>query len=44
MALDAHIEDKLNESQPTRIPLEPFATIGTTVYLNCKKWRAGLEK
>ncbi len=36
MALDAHIEDQLNEAQPTRIPLEPFATIGVTDYLNRK--------
>ena len=44
MALDAHIEDQLNEAQPTRIPPEPFATIGATDYLNWKQWRAGLEK
>ena len=36
MSLDAHIEDQLNEAQPTRIPLEPFATIGVTDYLNWK--------
>ena len=36
MALDAYIEDQLNEAQPTRIPLEPFATIGVTDYLNWK--------
>ena len=44
LAFDAHIEDQLNEAQPTRIPPEPFATIGATDYLNWKQWRAGLEK
>ena len=44
LALDAHIEDQLNEAQPTRIPPEPFVTIGATDYLNWKEWRAGLEK
>ena len=37
-------EDQLNEAQLTRIPLEPFTTIGATDYLNWKQWRAGLEK
>ena len=36
LALDAHIEDQLNEAQPTRIPPEPFVTIGATDYLNWK--------
>ena len=36
MALDAHIEDQLNEAQPTRISLEPFATISAKDYLNWK--------
>ena len=44
MALDAHIEDQLNEAQPTSLPPEPLATVGATVYLNWKEWRAGLEK
>ena len=39
-----YIEDHINEAQPTRLPPEPFATIGATVYLNWQEWRAGLEK
>jgi hypothetical protein len=38
------IEDYLNESQPTKLPPEPFATIGATAYLNWQEWRAGMEK
>ena len=44
LSLDAHIVDQLNEAQPKRLQLEPFATIGRTVYLIWKEWRAGLEK
>ncbi len=29
-----YIEDQLNGVQPTRLPLEPFAVIESTVYLN----------
>ena len=39
-----YIEDYLNEAQPTRLPPEPFATIGANAYLNWQEWRAGLEK
>ena len=39
-----YIEDHINEAQPTRLPPEPFATIGATVYLNWQEWRASLEK
>ena len=39
-----YIEDQLNEAQPTRLPPEPFATIGATTYLKWQEWRAGLEK
>ena len=31
LSLDAHIVDQLNEAQPKRLQLEPFATIGRTV-------------
>ena len=31
LLLDAHIVDQLNEAQPKRLQLEPFATIGRTV-------------
>ena len=41
---NSYIEDYLNEAQPTRLPPEPFATIGATAYLNWQEWRAGLEK
>ncbi|GIT07960.1 MAG: hypothetical protein CM1200mP30_15900 [Pseudomonadota bacterium] len=34
-----YIEDQLNEAQPTRLPPEPFATIGATAYLNWQEWR-----
>ena len=39
-----YIDDYLNEAHPTRLPPEPFATIGATAYLNWQEWRAGLEK
>ena len=41
---NSYIEDHLNKAPPTRLPPEPFATLGATVYLNCQEWRAGLEK
>ena len=41
---NSYIKDYLNEAQPTRLPPEPFATIGATAYLNWQEWRAGLEK
>ena len=41
---NSYIEDYLNEEQPTRLPPEPFATIGATAFLNWQEWRAGLEK
>ncbi len=39
-----YITDYLNAAPPTRLPPEPFATIGATAYLNWKEWRAGREK
>ena len=41
---NSYIEDHLNKAPPTRLPPEPFATLGATVYLNYQEWRAGLEK
>lgn len=39
-----YIADYLAAAQPSLLPPEPFATIGATVYLNWKEWRAGKEK
>lgn len=39
-----YIADYLAVAQPTLLPPEPFATIGASVYLNWKEWRAGREK
>jgi glycine/D-amino acid oxidase-like deaminating enzyme len=39
-----YIADYLAAAQPSLLPPEPFATIGATIYLNWKEWRAGKEK
>jgi len=39
-----YIADYLAAAQPSLLPPEPFATIGATVYLNWKEWRARSEK
>lgn len=39
-----YIADYLAFAQPTRLPPEPFASVGAAVYLNCKEMRAGREK
>ncbi|MEM7800501.1 MAG: FAD-binding oxidoreductase [Chloroflexota bacterium] len=39
-----YINDYLTVDQPTMLPPEPLSTIGATVYLNWKEWRAGKEK
>lgn len=38
------IDDYLNQKAPTRLPPEPFASIGAKIYLNFKEWQAGREK
>ncbi|MEM7532492.1 MAG: FAD-binding oxidoreductase [Chloroflexota bacterium] len=39
-----YIDEYLTAAQPTRLPPEPFASIGATVYLNWKERMAGREK
>ena len=39
-----YITNYLAADKPSLLPPEPFATIGATVYLNWKEWRAGREK
>ncbi|MDX1520558.1 MAG: FAD-binding oxidoreductase [Anaerolineae bacterium] len=39
-----YLADYLAADPPSRLPPEPLATIGATVYLNWKEWRAGREK
>ncbi|MEM7342736.1 MAG: FAD-binding oxidoreductase [Chloroflexota bacterium] len=39
-----YLTDYLEAPAPTRLPPEPFSTIGATVYLRWKEWRAGREK
>ncbi|MEM7033461.1 MAG: FAD-binding oxidoreductase [Chloroflexota bacterium] len=39
-----YIHEYLNADPPTRLPPEPFATIGATAYLNWKERQAGREK
>ena len=39
-----YIADYLAMDKPTRLPPEPFASLGAAVYLNWKEWRAGREK
>ena len=38
------IQDYLAQKAPTRLPPEPFASIGANVYLQFKEWQAGKEK
>lgn len=33
----------LSETQPTKLPPQPFSTIGANIYLRWKEWRAGKE-
>jgi glycine/D-amino acid oxidase-like deaminating enzyme len=39
-----YIKDYLAFPQPSLLPPEPFASMGATVFLNWKEWRAGMEK
>ena len=41
---NAFIQDYLQQKAPTRLPPEPFASIGANVYLQFKEWQAGKEK
>ena len=41
---DPYVDQYLALDKPTLLPPEPLSTIGATVYLNWKEWRAGREK
>ena len=41
---NAYVDEYLAMDQPTRLPPEPFSSIGATVYLNWKERQAGREK
>ena len=39
-----YVDQFLAMNEPTRLPPEPLSSIGATVYLNWKEWRAGTRK